>query len=60
MYQTQICIQSVISISLTQKIFNIKLVRGRCQDIAACNYSFYKVLVYVVNRVVAMIQLTTY
>ena len=34
MYQTQITIHSVISISFTQKIFDIKLVRRRCRDIA--------------------------
>jgi len=34
MYQTQISIHSVISISLTQNISDIKLVRGCCQDIA--------------------------
>jgi len=34
MYQTQKSIHSVISISLTQNISDIKFVRGRCQDIA--------------------------
>jgi len=43
MYKTQISIYSVISISLTLKIFDIKLVRGRCQDIAlASKYYFIR------------------
>ena len=42
MYQTQFSIHSVISISLTQKIFNIKLVKGSCQDIAgSCHQQFF-------------------
>jgi len=40
MYQTQISIHSVISISLTQKISDIKFLMGRCQDIAnSCTFN---------------------
>jgi len=43
-YQTQISIHSVVSISLTQKISDIKLVRGRCRDIAKTQNEREKVL----------------
>jgi len=46
MYQTQISIHSVISISLTQKISDIKLVRGRCRDIA---FLLMKIQIYTVQ-----------
>ena len=46
MYQTQISIHSVISISLTQKISDIKLVRGRCRDIAKICIELIDISIY--------------